>query len=436
MRQVAQDGDSSYHVRDRFRKELLVITVADILALPAFEQVQPLVLCEGAELREVHNVGILDCAPDKDGGYESYIPGEFIVTNLGFAHDDPELSERSLLVLIARGVSGIALKKAYRPIVSDRVRAASEAAGVPMYLYDGGYHEVVAYQALDLIRRDSEQSDKGRIMDGLLSGHDPHAARAALYELAGATGSTVQCIAASPKADDECSLYAMLDAMTVVLAEFKRDWDDVVEAVFAFRYHGALLALVSYAQPPAGVRTRSESDLTMRLLAAGQVHLGVGEETPLSDGDMSVREALAALKRRRLRAIAWCAGPICITMRFVRPPTRGACSGARPRCTGPCWKSTTIFTAPSLPRLPRRSRAPTATCVWRPRRCISIRTPFATACAKLRTCSACPIPPIASSRSCWASCIWTTRTPCCSRKGRGRRLATRRSMLSRPVRLQ
>lgn len=308
MRQVAQDGDSSYHVRDRFRKELLVITVADILALPAFEQVQPLVLCEGAELREVHNVGILDCAPDKDGGYESYIPGEFIVTNLGFAHDDPELSERSLLVLIARGVSGIALKKAYRPIVSDRVRAASEAAGVPMYLYDGGYHEVVAYQALDLIRRDSEQSDKGRIMDGLLSGHDPHAARAALYELAGATGSTVQCIAASPKADDECSLYAMLDAMTVVLAEFKRDWDDVVEAVFAFRYHGALLALVSYAQPPAGVRTRSESDLTMRLLAAGQVHLGVGEETPLSDGDMSVREALAALKTAQVegdRVVCW-----------------------------------------------------------------------------------------------------------------------------------
>ncbi|MFR7736416.1 MAG: PucR family transcriptional regulator, partial [Eggerthella lenta] len=285
-----------------------MITVADILALPAFEQVQPLVLCEGAESREVHNVGILDCAPDKDGGYESYIPGEFIVTNLGFAHDDPELSERSLLVLIARGVSGIALKKAYRPIVSDRVRAASEAAGVPMYLYDGGYHEVVAYQALDLIRRDSEQSDKGRIMDGLLSGHDPHAARAALYELAGATGSTVQCIAASPKADDECSLYAMLDAMTVVLAEFKRDWDDVVEAVFAFRYHGALLALVSYAQPPAGVRTRSESDLTMRLLAAGQVHLGVGEETPLSDGDMSVREALAALKTAQVegdRVVCW-----------------------------------------------------------------------------------------------------------------------------------
>ena len=85
----------------------------------------------------------------------------------------------------------------------------------------------------------------------------------------------------------------MLDAMTVVLAEFKRDWDDVVEAVFAFRYHGALLALVSYAQPPAGVRTRSESDLTMRLLAAGQVHLGSGR------GD-------AAFRRRHERARGAC----------------------------------------------------------------------------------------------------------------------------------
>ena len=82
MRQVAQDGDSSYHVRDRFRKELLVITVADILALPAFEQVQPLVLCEGAESREVHNVGILDCAPDKDGGYGPYVQSERMKTGI------------------------------------------------------------------------------------------------------------------------------------------------------------------------------------------------------------------------------------------------------------------------------------------------------------------------------------------------------------------
>ncbi|MBC5584210.1 helix-turn-helix domain-containing protein [Eggerthella sp. NSJ-70] len=276
-----------------------MITVADILALPAFEQVQPITQCVGAGAREVRNVGILDCAPDKDDGYASYIPGEFIVTNLGFARDDPELSERSLLVLIARGVSGIALKKVYRPIVSECVVAAAEEAGVPLYLYDGGYHEVVAYQALDLIRRDAEESDKGRILDELLSGHDPQATRGALYELAGTTGSTVQCVAAAPRALDECSLYATLDALSAVLADFKRDWE-VVDATFVFRYHGALLAFVSYAQPPAGVRSRSEGDLVARMRTAGSVSLGVGEETPLSDGDMSVREALAALKTAQI----------------------------------------------------------------------------------------------------------------------------------------
>lgn len=276
-----------------------MITVADILALPAFEQVQPITRCAGAAAREVRNVGILDCAPDKDDGYLSYVPGEFIVTNLGFARDDAELSERSLLVLVARGVAGIALKQVYRPIVSERAVAAAEEAGVPLYLYDGAYHEVVAYQALDLIRRDAEQSDKGRILDGLLSGHDAQATRAALFELAGVTGSTVQCVAGAPRAADDCSLYATLDALASVLEGFERDWD-VVETVFAFRHHGALLAFVSYTQPPAGVRTRSEGDLVARLLAAGPVSLGVGEETPLSDGDMSVREALAALKTARI----------------------------------------------------------------------------------------------------------------------------------------
>ena len=105
-----------------------MVTVADIIALPAFTRVEPIAPCEGAERREVRNVGILDCPPDKDDGYLSYVPGEFIVSNLGFARDDPELSERSLLVLIARGVSAIALKQVYSPIVSERVVDAAEEA--------------------------------------------------------------------------------------------------------------------------------------------------------------------------------------------------------------------------------------------------------------------------------------------------------------------
>ena len=68
-----------------------MITVADILALPAFEEVTPIAKCPHAGTRLVHNVGILDCPPDYNK-YSVYYPGEFIVTNLGFANND----ERSL----------------------------------------------------------------------------------------------------------------------------------------------------------------------------------------------------------------------------------------------------------------------------------------------------------------------------------------------------
>ena len=116
-------------------------------------------------------------------------------------------------------------------------------------------------------------------------------------------GATLQCLAVAPRNADECSLYAALDALAGVLRAFKADWASV-DTVFACRYHDLLLAFVSYAQPPASVRAASEADLVARIQGIGPLWLGVGEEGPLSDGDLSVREALAALKTARIEADA------------------------------------------------------------------------------------------------------------------------------------
>lgn len=274
-----------------------MITVADIIALPAFERIELAAPCAGAGAREVRNVGILDLAPDEQA-YADYLPGEFIASNLGFARDDAALAEASLLALIRRNVAAVAVKNVYHPHLSEAVRSASTAMGVPLYLYEGAYHEVLAYQALDLIRRDGEESDKGRMVDALLAAHDSQGTRTRLYQLTGAMGATLQCLAVAPRNADECSLYAALDALAGVLHAFKADWASV-DTVFACRYHDLLLAFVSYAQPPASVRAASEADLVARIQRIGPLWLGVGEEGPLSDGDLSVREALAALKTAR-----------------------------------------------------------------------------------------------------------------------------------------
>ena len=159
-----------------------MVTVADIIALPAFTRVEPIAPCEGAERREVRNVGILDCPPDYNE-YSVYKPGELILTNLGFAYGNPDLAEKSLLAMMRRDVAAIAIKTVYEPPISDAVRAASEACGVPLYLYDGAYHETVAYQSLALIQRDRDELDKGRALDELMVAHDGDRVRMRLSSL-------------------------------------------------------------------------------------------------------------------------------------------------------------------------------------------------------------------------------------------------------------
>ena len=145
-----------------------MITVDDILALPAFETVELAAPCPGAGEREVSNVGILDCPPDYNN-YNVYGPRELIVTNLGFAYANPLLAEQSLLAMIKRNVAAIAVKTVYQAPVSEVVRTASTEAGVPVFIYDGAYHERVAYESLDLIQRDRAAADKSRAVDGLLA---------------------------------------------------------------------------------------------------------------------------------------------------------------------------------------------------------------------------------------------------------------------------
>ena len=313
------------------------------------------------------------------------------------------------------------------------MRAASEAAGGQCnFVYDGGYHEVVAYQALDLIRRDSEQSDiRGASWTACFLGTIRMLPVWRCNELCGGDRIDRPMHSGPPKAGRRMPLYAMLDAMTVVLAEFKRDWDD--------SGGGGVRLPLPWCVVCAGV-VRAASCRCANLarkrpddapLAAGQVHLGVGEETPLSGRRHErARGACRAGRRRRSRAIAWVCWADLHHDAFRAAANEGACSGARPRCTGgPCWKSTTIFTALSLPRLPRRSRAPTATCVWRPRRCISIRTPFATACAEAKDVLGMPDSPDREFAFLLGLVYLDYTNPFAAAVRAGRRFATRRSML-------
>lgn len=269
-----------------------MITVADIMALPAFDEVELLTPIPEGSQRIVRNVGILD-TPPHNNIYDDFFPGDFVVTNLGFALDNVDLAERSLMLLMERNVAAIGIRKLGDMEFSEQVIEASKRWSVPVYLYKMPYNEVIAYQSLDLIRRDELQSDKSHLIDNLLSDHNDTLTREKLFELGALTGASIQFAAIKPRATDELSLYALLDLAGQCVADFKRDVNGVVCA-FSCRYRASVVIAITYERPAESLYPESQAELARRLSALG-AYVGVGEEGSLSDGDLGLREALAAL---------------------------------------------------------------------------------------------------------------------------------------------
>ncbi|MEE0706336.1 MAG: helix-turn-helix domain-containing protein [Adlercreutzia sp.] len=270
-----------------------MITVDDILALPAFETVKAVAPCDGAGEREVRNVGILDCPPDYNE-YSNYGPFELIVTNLGFAYSDPSLAERSLLAMIKRNVAAIAVKTVYKAPVSDAVRAASSAAGVPVFLYEGAFHERVAYESLDLIQRDLAAADKSKAIDELLTLRGGGAVRAALHELAGATGATILCIASRPLSRDASSFYALMNVVRSTLSVIRED-RSMVETLEVCRYGDLILTFVSCVSSHEDKRQALGQRCDELLSTISSLYSGMSDLVWIDNGDIAVRQALAAV---------------------------------------------------------------------------------------------------------------------------------------------
>ncbi len=269
-----------------------MITVADILALPAFHHVEAFSADADAYGRQVDNVGIVDATPDEDE-YSDYLPHEFIVTNLGFVRDDPAACERSLCKLLARNLAAVAIRNVYAMEIPESVREASRRSGTPLFIYSGEYYEQVIFQSMKLIERDRADANKSALVDALKSRRSPDEARALIYEAFQATGATIQCAEVRPLSFDEASLYAQIDELGAVTRSIQADWSRI-ETAQAFRYHDRALLVVTFDRPPGAFSLETDSEFIQLLRPFEHVLCGISEELPLSQGDVALRQAAAA----------------------------------------------------------------------------------------------------------------------------------------------
>ena len=323
-----------------------MVTVKDVLNLGIFEDIWLAAPCEGCEERLVTGAGILDFEPFW-GDYDSFTPGEFIFTSLGFAQRDPDLADQAVRAMIERDVAALVIKPVAMDAISAEAAELSTARGVPVFFYEGHFVERLMAAVLALVAEDRAQSQRDALIDALIAPRGDADVREGLFEVARTTGATVQCLAARPLAPDGCMLSALQGELGALLYDFQRNQASVVQACVV-RYRDQLLAFVSYDRPPRGAIARSEADLVARIEAAGRLRCGVSQEVSLGQGDLAIRQARTALDEL---------GPGGLSRRGVgRPPLRrnGAALPIAPRRVRPSPRHRACRHRPRLCRVLRR----------------------------------------------------------------------------------
>lgn len=289
-----------------------MITVADILSLPAFSSFEMLAPIEGGMARRVDTVAIMDSAPSGED-YDDFFEGNFVITNLGFARTEQDLAARALCAVMRCDVAAVAVRGPYGVPIPEAAVAASVESGVPLFMCEGDYLEEVSFQALSLIKRDKSDAAKERILESLVEGPSSDEVRLALYRVAEVAGSAVQCAAVRPESSDGCSLYAAMDLLNREGRGLVNRWEGV-EDVGLCRYHDAVLLFVGFSKSPilAGdgraneVMRAFEEDLVSRVASLGAFSCGLSEELPFASAHIAIREALVSLDAApRFRVQRW-----------------------------------------------------------------------------------------------------------------------------------
>ncbi len=271
-----------------------MVTVKDILALPVFDNVRLAAPCEDYLDRPVINCGTLD-GEAFFHDYGLFVPGEFIFTSLGFAQLLPDLAEEAIVALIERNVAALAIKPYALKELPERARQASIERGVPVFFYDGRYMERILASAMALIDADAADAGRSKLVDELLAPSDERQVGSLIYQIAGLNGATLQCLAIRPPSDDGALLGALLGNVRQTLDEYAGRFEEV-QGAFACLYDQIILGFVSFKRPPQSVITISEANLAERIVQAGPMHCGLSQELPLGEGDLAIRQALAALQ--------------------------------------------------------------------------------------------------------------------------------------------
>ncbi len=141
----------------------------DVASLQQFEFFSKFTLYAGGKgvHRTITNVVILD-HEGFEGNYSDFHPGDFVITNLLYAKDNPHRIYSSFSQLIAIGVSAIAIKSIYFSSLPSEVTELAETHRLPVFFFNAIYIEDVILNIADYLRSSANYSYYENLVDGFV----------------------------------------------------------------------------------------------------------------------------------------------------------------------------------------------------------------------------------------------------------------------------
>ncbi len=131
-----------------------------------FNQFQ-LVAGQNGLYKNIANVVILDYEGIEET-YYGFQPGDFVITNLMYAKDDPSRIYKSFSSLIGIGVSAFAIKTIFFETIPDEVIALADEHEVPIFTFSEIFIEDVILNVTDYLRSSTNYDYYEKLIDSFI----------------------------------------------------------------------------------------------------------------------------------------------------------------------------------------------------------------------------------------------------------------------------
>ncbi|XCP85982.1 PucR family transcriptional regulator ligand-binding domain-containing protein [Roseburia hominis] len=146
-----------------------MLQIYELLEIPLFQNFR---LAAGKQglTRAITNTTILEYETFIDG-FHVFKAGDFILTSLFFAKDDPKLIRRSFEGLLAREVAGIAVKTSFYDTLPQEALDYADSKNLPVFLFDDTYMEDIIVGIDEVIKKKEAYLKDERILQKFLQPH-------------------------------------------------------------------------------------------------------------------------------------------------------------------------------------------------------------------------------------------------------------------------